>query len=492
MCVYSGHSHHPNKIHMVHTTKNTSQKRKKTLANRRATLPPYHTIPYHTLPYTEYTSTLAHPTMVRLQVFLIRHGETFTEIPGEEPNLEELPHLSELFQPSRGLLEELSRLLDPALTFEGYIQSETALRAMAQAFRQQGVTRNLALFSSPLQSCTCSAAMIASAGFEPQEWSEWIMTTRETAMAPTAIPIIVSNGLADCTPEIRKCGGYQVVLDAGLLACTAAFWNKKYKKDPIMGIVRKAKDEIQDHVKEWVAEGRTASTPEDTHLCADTQFLKFGEDGSGTDPYGLMPMSLKFNFVTDLLKPNKIMEPHRKGCFESNIPPLPPSVAKSSLERCIGLARQAGCDTVIAFVSKELIASVMNDWDATPGATASLTVDVNDDGTVTGWNVYSTAECGFFDAGNVPPHEGTIEPSVPPPPGHLEVLQGAEKWGAFPPPMPEKIPKNYPKDIPPFGQALSLTEPDNKPWAWVHMPGDNADGLSTASFHAKSYHRGRG
>ena len=140
--------------------------------------------------------------MVQLTVFLVRHGESYTEIPGEEPNLEELPHINELYQPAKGLLEELSRLLDPPLTFEGYIQSETALRAMAQAFRQQGITRKLGFFSAPLQACTCSALMVSSAGFEPQEWSDWVLTTPESHMAPSAIPIIIENGLSDCTPGV--------------------------------------------------------------------------------------------------------------------------------------------------------------------------------------------------------------------------------------------------------------------------------------------------
>ena len=424
--------------------------------------------------------------MVQLTVFLVRSGQSFTEIPGEEANLEELPHMNELFQPAKGLLEELGRLLDPALTFEGYIQSEQTLRAMAQAFRQQGVVRKLALFSSPLQACVASSAMIASSGFEPADWSEWALSTPETHSAPSAIPIIIENGLADCTPEVRKCGGHTVVLEAGLVKCTAAFWNKKYKKDPIMGVIQKMKNEVQAHVKEWVAEGRTASNPEDQHMCADTQYLKFAEDGNGTDPYGLFPMSLKFNLITDLLKPNKIMEPHRKGCFESTLPPLPPPVAKQSLERCVGLARQAGVDTVLAVVPPQLIAELMNGWDAPQGSVASLTAEVNDAGQVTGWRNFGTAESGFFDASNVPPYAGPVAPTKEPPVSHTTAMEGGEKWGAFPPPEPEKIPKNYPKDIPPFGQALQLTEPSNKSWAWVHMPGDKADALATGSFHARS------
>ena len=424
--------------------------------------------------------------MVQLSVFLLRHGQTYTEIPGEESQLDELPHINELYQPAKGLLEELSRLLDPPLTFEGYIQSETALRAMAQAFRKQGIIRKFGFFSAPLQSCTCSSLMVSSAGFEPQDWSEWTLTTPETHIAPSAIPIIVENGLADCTPEIRKCGGYQVVLDAGLVRCAATFWNKKYKKDPIMGIVQNAKDQVQDHIKEWVAEGRTASSPDECQICADTQFLKCAEDGIGTDPWGLFPMSLKFNMVTDLIRPNKIMEPHRKGCFESNLPPLPDAVAKTSLERCIGLARKAGCDTVVAVVPPQLIAEVMNDWQAPQASIASLTVEVDNNGNVTSWQVHSTAEAGFFDESNIPIYEGPIEPTIAPPEHYLAAMDGGEKWGSFPPPEPEKIPKNYPKDIPPFGQALSLSEPDNKPWAWVHMPGDKSDGLSTASWHTRS------
>jgi hypothetical protein len=424
--------------------------------------------------------------MPRLTVLLMRHGETATEIPGEEPNLDELPNLSQLFQPAKGLLGELSRIIDPTLTTQGYLQAEESLRAIANVFRRASPmqVRQLALFSSPLQACTSSAVMITSAGFEPQEWSEWGLTTPETHMAPTAIPIVVANGLCDGTPAIRQVGGHQVVLDAGLVRCAASFWNKKYKKDPIMGVVQLMKDEMQDHVKTWVREGRGATTADAMHLSADTQFLKCAKDGNGTDPYGLAPMSLKFNLVTELLQPNMILDPHRKGCYEEELPSIPESVAVASLEACVLLARKAGCDTVVCIVSSNVIASLCDGFCSGPGDIASLVGDVGVDGGVR-FSVHSTCSSHEFTEKHMPVFEGPVAASVPPPALWNGSMSGDEKWGAFPPAPPEKIPKSYPKDIPPFGQALVLDEPGGGVgWAWVHMPGDKHDGLAGGTFHA--------
>jgi hypothetical protein len=289
-------------------------------------------------------------------------------------------------------------------------------------------------------------------------------------MAPTAIPIVVANGLCDGTPEIRHVGGHQVVLDAGLVRCAASFWNKKYKKDPIMGVVKLMKDQMQDHVKEWVRDsGSLPPTDEDNKqraIAADTQFLKCAKDGNGTDPYGLSPMSLKFNLVTELLQPNMILDPHRKGCYEEELPSIPESVAVSSLEACVLLARKAGCDTVVCIVSSDVIASLCNGWIAGPGDIASLVANVGGmpkhDGV--SFSVHSTCTGQEFMESHVPVFEGPVAASVPPPESWKSAMAGDEKWGAFPPPPPEKIPKSYPKDIPPFGQALVLDEPGGENW----------------------------
>jgi Histidine phosphatase superfamily (branch 1) len=423
--------------------------------------------------------------MVKVSVFLVRHGESETDVSGGSK--ETLPNMSQLYEPTKGLLQELTRKIDPSLTERGFQQAEEAFRAMAETFRWNNQTRRIAYYSSPFQRCMSSALMISTSGFEPQEWSKWGLTSVETHHAPTAIPIVVENGLLDLNAAVRDVGGYQVALEAGLLPCAALFWNKGYKKDPIMGIVQQMKDKVQERVKKWVdgnndadatvvSEDSPAEEAAGYRLAADVQYLRMEQDN---DPYSLVPMSLKFNIVNDLLAPNKIMEPHRNGVYNSKLPPTPASVALQRLDHAVYLARTAGCDTIILVVTPELISAVaQQSGDAGtelvgPGDVTSFVVDVGDGpDDALSWTLHSVAECGTFDETSMPPFTGSIERTIHPSEEFEAAMkaEGGEKWGAFPPPLPEVIKPNYPKDIPPFGQALDLDDPATKKWAWVHLP----------------------
>jgi len=417
--------------------------------------------------------------MVKLSVFLVRHGEGLSELPSDpdDPPKKALAPLSQLYQPPLCVLEELSRRVDPELTDTGYQQAEASFRALGDTLREFGETRKLAFYSAPFKRCAASALMISAAGFEPEEWSVWALTTPETQTAPTAIPIIVMNGLCDCTKEIRQLGGQEPVVDAGLLLCAACKWNKAYKKDPIMGEIQKMKDATRERIKEWqdsvppVEEGEEA----ENRFVADVQYLRFEEN---ENPYSLEHMSMKFNIVTELLRPKKIMQPPRKGLWETKQHEASPSIAQQTLDECIHTARKAGCDTVIIVVSPELIQEVCERSDVgeasnelAPGCIVILLAEPDEEGEGVAWSFHSLTDYDDFGSSAIPPFSGPIEPTVPMPPDFAKAMEeaGEERWNLFPPPPPENIPPNYPKDIPSFSECLALPEPHAK-WAWTSKP----------------------
>eukprot|EP00527_Entomoneis_sp_CCMP2396_P003740 CAMPEP_0198140862 /NCGR_PEP_ID=MMETSP1443-20131203/3949_1 /TAXON_ID=186043 /ORGANISM="Entomoneis sp., Strain CCMP2396" /LENGTH=419 /DNA_ID=CAMNT_0043803403 /DNA_START=52 /DNA_END=1311 /DNA_ORIENTATION=+ len=414
--------------------------------------------------------------MVRLNVFFVRHGLAENEgYLNDEENLAELPNMAQLMKPSKKKLNKLTNIIDPPLTEEGYLQVQDSLRALAKSFTKIGEKRRIALISEPFRRCTSSALMVSSAGFEPQEWSEWGLTMPLTLAAPSAIPIVIENGFIDAQPAIRKMGGYKGVIDGGLVHCAAEHWNKAYKKDPIMGVVQEMKDTIQDRVKSWVHAGVPTDDPDEYRFAADVQYLRCEKEG---DPYSLTRMSLKFNLTSDLLKPNKILDPHRSGMYHSKLPPTPDSVSQETLDRMVDTARKTACDTVILIVTSELIDEVMQrigvdpgeDLDE-PGTIFSMVAKTKKGGEIS-WKLHHIVPCGQFRPENLPPFSGPIDVSMEPPTEFREAMErvgDGEKWGAFPRPPIENIPPRYPK-IPPFSKCLSLPEPTDK-WAWVHVPG---------------------
>jgi len=406
--------------------------------------------------------------MVRLNVYFLRHGLAKSE--GDD--LEDLPNMCQLMNPTKKKLDNLTKKVDPPLTEKGYKQAEDSLRALASAFHETGEQRRFGLITEPFKRCVASALMVSVAGFEPRSWSCWTqLTNPKTAEAPTAIPIVVENAFVDACPTVRKMGGYKVVVDGGLIHCAALFWNKAYRKDPIMGIVREMKDVVQERIKKWVHAQEPSDDILDYRLATDVQYLRYEEEG---DPYSLTPMSLKFNLTTDLLAPNKILDPHRSGMYHSKLPPTPPSAAMDALDDAVETARRSGVDTLIMVVTPEFIEELMQRigkdvgvGEIGPGTILSTVAKTKKGGDIS-WKLHHVSKCGKFTVDSLAPFSGMIEPSKEPPEEFTAAMKeaGEEKWGSFPRPVKENVPPRYPK-IPAFSKALSLPEPTEK-WAWVH------------------------
>ena len=409
--------------------------------------------------------------MVRLNVFFVRCADSKHEgeLVGEK--LSDLPNLSSIMDPSAKKLNKLTKTIDPPPTQEGLMHVELGLRALTKTFTKIGTReiRRLALITEPFKRCVASACMAGNTGFEIQDWSEWGLIMPETLAAPSAIPIVVANGLIDAQPCIRQMGGSKVVLDGGLIHCAALFWNKAYRKDPVMGIVQEAKDIIQERVKKWCHGG----SPEDYRFVADLQILKLEEMGN---PYSLQPMSIKFNITTNPAKPNKILDPHRSGEYHSKVPPTPDSESMETLDEVVETARRTACNTIIMVVTKELIEELLqrigkNGGDLEPGTILSMVAKTKKGGEIS-WKLHHVVEPGDFNEDHLPPFPGDLDVTLDPPEEFDEAMEGLEeKWGPYPQPPPkEYIPSRYPK-IPPFSECLDGPEPTAK-WAWVHIQGE--------------------
>jgi hypothetical protein len=122
----------------------------------------------------------------------------------------------------------LSVRVDPELTANGFEQAQTCMTALLEALGTSTTTskRNIALFSAPLRTCTSTAVMVSCAGLSNyDEQLNFRMSTREAAVAPAAVPILIHDGLCNGDPQIERLAGWKCVVDAGLLHCAALPFN---------------------------------------------------------------------------------------------------------------------------------------------------------------------------------------------------------------------------------------------------------------------------
>jgi hypothetical protein len=199
--------------------------------------------------------------MVKLTVILLRHGESESECLNDE----EAKRASEIelatqrgdappspFKKKKLVLWER---LDPQLSYTGFTQARSAAKALLGALTEETEARKMALFAAPLRSCTATALMISSGGvsvLSEKGKLKWGLTTMTTNSPPAAIPCVIQNGLCNGAPEIKKLGGDQAVIAAGLLHCAAEKYNNSKLKCPIMGVFKTFKAKAQDQTKLWL------------------------------------------------------------------------------------------------------------------------------------------------------------------------------------------------------------------------------------------------
>jgi len=218
--------------------------------------------------------------MVRLTVVLVRDGMTKAEVrlaSGEVPmeqlraeladdtandDLKWYHENQQADERGDGPVDEdsgiqkptLSQLVDPELTDDGYWQAQEALAKVVAAMaggedgaaaaeemteeereRKQKRKRKLAFFTAPNRSCAATAAMMTCADVSRYGDSlVWRLTTLEGASAPASIPVVVSNGLCNGDPHVKRMAGYKAVVSGGLMHCAAAPFNDGRNKCPLM------------------------------------------------------------------------------------------------------------------------------------------------------------------------------------------------------------------------------------------------------------------
>jgi hypothetical protein len=199
--------------------------------------------------------------MVKLTVILLRHGESESECLNDE----EAKRESDIARanakgdappsPFKKKKLVLSERLDPPLSYMGFVQARCAAKALLGALTDETDARKMALFAAPTRSCTATALMISSGGvsvLSEKGKLKWGVTTMATNSPPAAIPCVIQNGLCNGTPEIKKLGGDQAVIAAGLLHCAAEKYNSSKLKCPIMGVFKTFKAKAQDQTKLWL------------------------------------------------------------------------------------------------------------------------------------------------------------------------------------------------------------------------------------------------
>jgi hypothetical protein len=184
--------------------------------------------------------------MVKLTVLLIRCAETEEDClsPGEivrlkDPtvNAELKAYINNQAADESGIVDgkrSLSARVDPPLTKAGYEQAQNGMTYLLDAISAGNPQRKVALFSAPNKSCAASAVMMSCADISKRESLTWALTTLETAKAPMAVPIVVSNGLCNSDPDVNKLGGYRAAMDAGIMHCAGLAYNDTRTKCPLM------------------------------------------------------------------------------------------------------------------------------------------------------------------------------------------------------------------------------------------------------------------
>jgi hypothetical protein len=204
--------------------------------------------------------------MVQLTVILVREAENANEIRyGSDPALmrTELDEATvnddlkayiadqagdEAGHDAGGHHVTLSQRVDPELTEAGYVAAQEAMDRLLNALASEN-ERSVALLSAPNRACTSTAMMVTCADVSERSDLHWRWTTLNSATSPTAIPVVVHNGLCNADPHVQRMGGYRAVVEAGLMHCAALPWNDGRAKCPLMkGTEAQIRNSFESHL----------------------------------------------------------------------------------------------------------------------------------------------------------------------------------------------------------------------------------------------------
>ncbi len=286
--------------------------------------------------------------MGKIVVFVVRHGERGDEALYNSGN--------------RTTYKNCSRedKVDPSLTVKGHRQAEAALTNLVSALTAAHI-RRVAVFASPMRRALGTIMMLASAigtvqgmyratttngereniGCSGVSFALPLLETGqqdEVCDSPSCranvpkdapiIPVVVHNGLCDCTALVGRLGGHKNVLRAGLIRCAAMVENSmSNRQSPIQ--------------KELVSMTNRAvealGGDEDLNDAYLLQFWKIQDEK-------LLPMTQPMHLdQRDLLTEEHLEESQRE------LMPCPVVLddSESPIDQVVRMAMNGGCDACV-------------------------------------------------------------------------------------------------------------------------------------------------
>jgi hypothetical protein len=295
--------------------------------------------------------------MPKILVFVVRHGEREDEAV--------MSRNDSCSQTAHGKMTKQDRL-DPKLTPEGHHQAFRAFENLLSALEFADVNK-VAVFSSPLRRAIGTAMMLSTAMStfrlngkgDTKRHSVIQFVLPSTACNETReqsyydppkcipIPIVVENGLCNCTALVTRIGGNRSLVRGGLLSCAAMPQNSV--DHPRNHLLRETLIDIKatamksDTIQEAVKEGQPQPS---------VQFWR-SEEGLEISSSKFVPMAPPISFDTNILEND---DDANCSCpYDTSIPASFFTEGQKSIDQVVGLSLVSGCDACIVSSHREEI-----------------------------------------------------------------------------------------------------------------------------------------
>jgi hypothetical protein len=322
-----------------------------------------------TLKLSSQQSTFKGHKMKKILVFVIRHGEREDEAQGPS---KEVAYRDKSSKEDR---------YDPKLTPEGHWQATKAFENIVSALEYAKI-KQVAVFTSPMRRAIGTAMMLSvaapkskhgrKAGLEHEganddysginfvlpacsdDFNDHVAnidSSAESTELASPIPIVVMNGLSDCTALVARMGGHRNLVRDGVLACAAMAGSAI--DDPQN---RKLCSTL-DNIKSTALEHKSIRNCATTTSCASVQFWKITAEPVKETPW------LESALFVPMAPPVRIEESQdqiQSDPRESLHKPSSPSTyhadeRDSPIDEAVRMALEAGCEACIVSSHREEI-----------------------------------------------------------------------------------------------------------------------------------------
>jgi hypothetical protein len=294
--------------------------------------------------------------MKSMLVFVVRHGEREDEafMMNSSSQVPQLAH--------RKLSKEDK--LDPKLTPQGHCQAFRAFENLLSAMEFAEINK-VAVFSSPLRRAVGTAMMLSTANTisnrlngkrSTKNYSgiQFVLPSTGNAMKALSdsnpskcIPVVVENGLSNCTALMMRSGGSRNLVRANLLSCAAMPRNSL--DHPENHIFRETLDDIKgtamksDEIREAIEGSQTQG------------FIQFWriEEGLEISTSKFVPMAPPISVDPNF--PAHDNDANNSFSYSTSVPASYDAEGQKSIDRVVRLAISSGCDACIVSSHREEI-----------------------------------------------------------------------------------------------------------------------------------------